>query len=179
MPASWSPRASTCQLAARLVPGLSLTGGVAYTDARFRSFKGDLCYPGQTDVASAASRTRRAIACPMRRNGRRWATSATNGRSRRRSNGSVQVGVTSQTSAWNISPAPIRNGHLGGFTTLDVMLGLAGPGQELAAQPVLPQLHRQVAMPARRQYPLVPSDYLQNYSYGAFRSLGASLEFSF
>jgi iron complex outermembrane receptor protein len=165
------------QLSARLAPGLTLSGGIAYTDARFRSFVGDLCYPGQPTCVGGVSDSlgNRLPNAPKWKGvgDIRYEQALTSS-----IDGSIQVGLTSQTSVEYFSNADPQ-GHLGGFTTLDVVLGLAGQDKNWKLNLFCRNCTDRRYAGAIGNTALLPSDYVQNYSYGAFRSLGASVEFSF
>jgi iron complex outermembrane receptor protein len=168
------------QLSARLAPGLTLSGGLAYTDARYRSFEGDLCYPGQSTATctggliSNSSGNRLPNAPKWKGVGdiryERPLTSSIDG--------SIQIGFTSQTSVEYFSNADPQ-GHLGGFTTMDVVVGLAGQAKSWKLNLFCRNCTDHRYAGAISNTALIPSDYVQNYSYGAFRSLGAALEFTF
>ncbi len=164
------------QIAAKPVKGLTLTGGVAYTDARFTSFKNDQCYPGQATCVggvSDSSGNRLPNAPQWKGVGDiryEWAFTP-------ELSGNVQLGFSAQSGIEYFSNGD-PNGHQKGFTTFDVAFGLAGSGGwqlNLFCRNCGDQRY----VGAVGNHPLFTTDYLQNYSYGAFRSIGAALEFKF
>jgi iron complex outermembrane receptor protein len=165
------------QVSARLAPGLTLSGGLAYTDARFRSFEADLCYPGQATCVggvSDSSGNRLPNAPKWKGVGDiRYETALSSSL-----DGSIQLGLTSQSSVEYFSNANPQ-GHIGGFTTVDVVLGLAGQDKSWKLNLFCRNCTDRRYAGAVGNTALITTDYVQNYSYGAFRSLGASVEFSF
>lgn len=165
------------QLSARPFDGLTITGGVAYTDARYRSFKGDLCYPGQTTCVggfSDSSGNRLPNAPKFKAVGDiRYEWALTPGL-----NGSLQAGFTSQSSV-NFFANADPNGQISGFTTVDLIAGVAGRENSWQFSLFCRNCTDRRYAGAIGNHPLVTTDYLQNYSYNAFRSLGASLNVRF
>lgn len=165
------------QLTARPVEGLSLSGGLAYTDARFRKFLGDACYAGQAACvggSSDSSGNRLPSAPKWKAVGDARYEWAFNDALK----GHVQIGVTAQTSVEyysNANPA----GHQPGFTTVDLALGLAGKEDSWQLNLFCRNCADKRYVAFVGSHPLVTADYLQNYSYSAFRSIGASLDFNF
>ena len=165
------------QLSAQPAKGLTLTGGVAYTDARFTSFKTDQCYPGQTTCVggiSDSSGNRLPNAPEWKAVGDiRYEWAFTPGL-----NGNVQLGFSSQTSIDYFSNAD-PNGRQRGFTTFDVGFGIAGRENKWQLNLFCRNCTDTRYVSAVGNHPLFTSDYLQNYSYAAFRNIGASLAFKF
>lgn len=165
------------QLSARVAKGLTLSTGLAYTDARFVSFKGDLCYPGQVNCVGgvADSSGNRLTNAPEWKGvgDVRYEWAFTPGL-----NGNIQLGFTSQSSVEYFSNAD-PHGHQKGYTMFDVALGLAGRPNSWQLNLFCRNCTDQRYVSAVGNHPLVTSDYLQNYSYAAFRSIGAALAFKF
>ena len=165
------------QLTGQLARGLTLSGGLAYTDARFSSFLGDLCYPGQTTCVggvSDSSGNRLPNAPEWKGVGSiryEWAFTPS-------LNGNAQIGFTSQSSVEYFSDGDPQ-GHIGGFTTVDVNLGLAGRKDVWQLNLFCRNCTDHRYAGSVGNHPLFTADYLQNYSYNAFRSVGAALEFKF
>ncbi|MCP3730986.1 TonB-dependent receptor [Sphingomonas sp. MG17] len=89
-------------------------------------------------------------------------------------NGNVQLGFSSQSSIEYFSNAD-PNGRQKGFTTFDIQVGLAGR-ESWQLSLFCRNCGDQRYVGAVGNYPLITTDYLQNYSYGAFRNIGASLD---
>lgn len=170
-------RGAEIQVIARPTSRLTFNASVAYTDARFISFKGDTCYVGQVDCVNGAtdSSGRRLPNAP------KWKAIADISYEQPLGDNFaaiVNVGVTSQSSynfLSNADPSSIQKG----YTALDLGVTLTPTARNWSLRAFCRNCTDRRYVATVQGHPFFASDYIQNLSYGGFRQLGLALDVGF
>ena len=170
-------RGAELQVIARPTPRLTFTGGLSYTDARFITFRGDVCYTGQPDCVNGVtdSSGRRLPNAPE------WKGVAEVNYQQPLTRGLAaifNVGVTSQTE-YNFLSNGDPNAIQRGFTALDLGLGLTGTSNRWSIRVFCRNCTDSRFVATVQEHPLFAGDHIENLSYNGFRQLGLALDLSF
>lgn len=170
-------RGAELQIIARPVPRLTLSGGLAYTDARFISFLGDTCYVGQPDCVNGAtdSSGRRLPNAPKWKGlmdvsyeqplGDEFAAT-------------LNVGISAQSS-YNFLSNGNPSAEQKGYATLDLGLALTQKSMEWTLRAFCRNCTDKNFVSTVQGHPFFPGDHVQNLSYNGFRQLGLALDMKF
>lgn len=183
-------RGAELQIIARPLPRLTLSAGLAYTDARFISFESDTCYVGQPEPDCRRNRTD-----PMGRP----LPDATDSSGRRLPNApewkglvdisyeqplgdefaaTLNVGISSQSSynfLSNGNPSAVQKG----YTTLDLGLALTQKTMDWTLRAFCRNCTNEHFVSTVQGHPFFAGDHIQNLSYNGFRQLGLALDLKF
>lgn len=170
-------RGAEVQIIARPVPRLTLSGGLAYTDARFIRFLGDTCYLGQVDCVGGVtdSSGKRLPNAPE------WKGIFDAAYELPLSNdfaATLNVSISPQSSetfASNGDPNAVQRG----FTTLDAGLTLTQTSLNWSLRVFCRNCTDQRFVSTVQGHPFFAGDYIQNLSYAGYRQLGLALDFRF
>lgn len=183
-------RGAELQIIARPVPRLTLSAGLAYTDARFLSFIGDTCYVGQPDCGPVLTDPRTGEPLPA---------GATISSGRRLANApewkglvdvsyeqplgddfaaTLNVGITSQSS-YNFLSNGNPSAEQKGYTTIDVGLALTQKSMDWTLRAFCRNCTNEHFVATVQGHPFFPGDHIQNLSYNGFRQLGLALDVKF
>lgn len=162
------------QLLARPVKGLTLNGGLSYSDARFITFVNDVCYVGQANCVGGVSNS----SGNRLPNAPEWKAVADASYEVALGAGNSAIfnaGVKTQ-SAFNFLSNNDPKTTQSGYTTLDTSIALTnsivGGTLRLFCRNCTDR--RFVANIVG--HPFVPGDYIQNLSISGYRQLGLSLD---
>ena len=170
-------RGAELQVIARPFKGLTLNGGLAYTDARFVSFRGDTCYFGQADCVNGVtdSSGRRLPNAP------KW--KAIMDVSYEQPLGddfaaTFNLGITSQSSynfLSNGDPDAVQKG----YTTFDIGVALTEKSKNWTLRAFCRNCTDERFVSTIQGHPFFPTDHIQNLTYNGFRQLGVALDLTF
>ena len=170
-------RGAELQLAADPLRGLTLSGGVAYVDAHFVSFTGDLCYLGQPDcVGGTTDSSGRVLP-----NAPKWKGTAAMQYKHPvsdRLTATFNAAVSAQSGinfASNGNPATVQKG----YTTLDMGVGLTGDDGRWTLRAFCRNCTDTRFVTSISSNALFQTDYAQSMGYQSFRQIGAALDFAF
>ncbi|MEJ7925673.1 TonB-dependent receptor [Sphingobium sp. AN641] len=170
-------RGAELQIIARPLPRLTLSGGLAYTDARFISFTGDTCYVGQPDCVNGVtdSSGRRLPNAPEWKGlvdvsyeqplGDDFAAT-------------LNVGISSQSS-YNFLSNGNPSAEQKGYTTVDLGLALTQKPMGWTLRAFCRNCTNEHFVATVQGHPFFPGDHIQNLSYNGFRQLGLALDLKF
>jgi iron complex outermembrane recepter protein len=165
------------QVLARPLPRLSIIGGLAYTDARFITFKGDTCYVGQPDCVGGVtdSSGRRLPNAPKWKGnldasyeqpiGADYSTI-------------FDLGLTS-VSSYNFLSNGDPFAEQKGYTTIDLALALSQKRTGWTLRAFCRNCTDSRFIATVQGHPFFPGDHIQNLSYNGFRQIGLALDLPF
>lgn len=170
-------RGAELQVIARPTSRLTLNAGLAYTDARFLSFKGDTCYAGQLDCVNGStdSSGRRLPNAP------KWKGILGASYEQPLSDqfaATLNVGLTSQSS-YNFLSNGDPNAVQKGYTALDLGLTLTQLSLNWSLRAFCRNCTDARYVGTVQSHPFFAGDYIQNQSYGGFRQIGLALDLRF
>ncbi|MFK4792453.1 TonB-dependent receptor [Sphingobium sp. ZW T5_29] len=165
------------QIAAQPIDGLTISGGLSHANARFKEFKGDICYAGQPDCVGGVtdSSGRRLPNAPA------W-TGLASIRYERPVSANLVASIGSSLysrSAVNYSSNGDPATRQEGYTTVDFDLGLRAADSKWRFSVFCRNCTDRRFVGYIQGAPLTGGVYTQQFTYGSFRSIGLSAEMNF
>lgn len=170
-------RGAELQVTVRPVPRLTLNAGLAYTNARFITFKGDTCYVGQVDCVNGTTDS----SGKQLPNAPKWKGLVDVQYEQPLSNeySALFSAAALSQSSYNFLSNGDPDALQKGYTTFDFGLALTQKRLGWVIRAFCRNCTNARYVATVQGHPFFPGDHIQNLSYGGFRQIGLALDLKF